>query len=192
MVYCIYLQYVCLKTVKIVGYFLNFFMISVYPCKQINTLTKKAMAGDTVTMDLVRDLQKRLEELETQIKSPLDNSVAGNRRSKSRNVGQGDANFPFSDLEGGQRSRKMTGSGSQNKGGDFEELKQERKQHRSELRQLQSELSRIRHNDPIRSVEISIKGLDYDESGLCLTQTALVPKIKAYFTHTSSLFHDFV
>lgn len=167
-------------------------MISVYPCKQINTLTKKAMAGDTVTMDLVRDLQKRLEELETQIKSPLDNSVAGNRRSKSRNVGQGDVNFPFSDLEGGQRSRKMTGSGSHNKGGDFEELKQERKQHRSELRQLQSELSRIRHNDPIRSVEISIKDLDYDESGLCLTQTALVPKIKAYFTHTGSLFHDFV
>lgn len=123
------------------------------------------MAGDTVTMDLVKDLQKRLEELETQIKSPPDNSVAGNRRSKSRYVGQGDANLPFSDLEGGQRSRKMTGSGSQKKGGDFEELKQERKQHRSELRQLQSELSRIRHNDPIRSVEISIKDLDYDESG---------------------------
>lgn len=70
------------------------------------------MAGDTVTMDLVKDLQKRLEELETQIKSPPDNSVAGNRRSKSRYVGQGDANLPFSDLEGGQRSRKMTGSGS--------------------------------------------------------------------------------
>lgn len=151
--------------------------------KQINTLTKKAMAGDTVTMDLVRDLQKRLEELETQIKSPLDNSVTGNRRSKSRNVGQGDAHFPFSDLEGGQRLRKMTGSGSQNKGGDFEELKQERKQHRSELRQLQSELSRIRHNDPIRSVEISIKDLDYDESGLCLTQTAWCVKLK-HISHT--------
>lgn len=157
-----HLYAVCLfKNSQNCWFLTNFLMLL---CKYINTLTKKAMAGDTVTMDLVKDLQKRLEELETQIKSPPDNSVAGNRRSKSRYVGQGDANLPFSDLEGGQRSRKMTGSGSQKKG-DFEELKQERKQHRSELRQLQSELSRIRHNDPIRSVEISIKELDYDESG---------------------------
>lgn len=119
------------------------------------------MAGDTVTMDLVKDLQKRLDELETQIKSPADNTIPSHRRSKGRGTGQGDRFSPLSEADGGQKSRKQTGSQSK----DFEELKQERRQHRSELRQLQTELSRIRHNDPIRSVEISFMDLDYDESG---------------------------
>ena len=118
---------------------------------QIESLQKKALAGEMVTMDLVKDLQKRLEEIESKIKH-TDSSVerrpksthlsikkkAANQREGSLSEEETDEFQPMGDVD----FSKMTASQMRSKGVSMsmskkelmKEIRKEKMEHRKQIR----------------------------------------------------------
>ncbi|KAK3099351.1 hypothetical protein FSP39_003147 [Pinctada imbricata] len=146
---------------------------------QIASLQKKALAGEMVTMDLVKDLQKRLEEIESSIKQS-DNTATKKQRAKYRKPvikedtsseeEESDILKPLSDLDIQKvlsKSSKVKGlSMSMSKKELMKEIHKEKVAHRKEIRHLRAELNRTRSTDPGKAVEADQKDLDFQESDL--------------------------
>ncbi|XP_067663814.1 uncharacterized protein [Haliotis asinina] len=200
----------------------------------IRDLQRKSVDKQKLTLDIVRDLQKQLEEIEKGLasrtndelqqvpeevsspksdteshrlvtlperSSPRDNPASDRsaKQMKTTSVKKSAVIEPSGDAlhdlvkdlvpvkckgkedpvhvstsasvsKQGQSSRSKVPSGvaslSMSKRELLDEIRKEKDDHRKQIRHLQSELTRLQHNDPVRKSELDYKDLQYQEEDL--------------------------
>ncbi|XP_046561668.1 serine/threonine-protein kinase BCK1/SLK1/SSP31-like [Haliotis rubra] len=201
----------------------------------IRDLQRKSVDKQKLTLDIVRDLQKQLEEIEKGLasrtndelqqvpeevsspksdtdshrlgtlperSSPRDNPASdrsAKQMKKTTSVKKSAVIEPSGDVlhdlvkelvpvkykgkedpvhvltsasvsKQGQSSRSKMPSGvaslSMSKRELLDEIRKEKDDHRKQIRHLQSELTRLQHNDPVRKSELDYKDLQYQEEDL--------------------------
>ncbi|KAK3588556.1 hypothetical protein CHS0354_027782 [Potamilus streckersoni] len=122
--------------------------------QQIESLKNAVNADDKETLSLIKELQERLNDLESQIKVKEETLPV-----KARDSVLSGLSIKAEDSKGPKGK-------SVSKRELFEEMRKEKDQHRKQIRHLQSELRRLQHADPVRTLELQFSDIQYSEQDL--------------------------
>ncbi|KAL3880644.1 hypothetical protein ACJMK2_032868 [Sinanodonta woodiana] len=122
--------------------------------QQIENLKVAVNADDKETLSLIKELQGRLNDLESQIKVSED-ALPVKARASVISI-KADDNLDSKGPKVKSVSKREL----------LEEMRKEKDQHRKQIRHLQSELQRLKHADPVRTLELQFSDVQYSEQDL--------------------------